>query len=105
MSEKITFTADELAEIKSLQDKFQKQVFQFGQLRLERMRFAQVAKQLEAEELKADETYSSLQTEENTLLEKFMKKYGAGQLNLADGTFTSEPVTAKDAPPTSPVAI
>ena len=104
MSEKITFTTEELAEIKTLQDKFQKQVFQFGQLRLERMRFAQVAKQLEAEEVKADEAYSGLQKEENTLLEKFMKKYGAGQLSLSDGTFLPEPAK-QDAPPTSPVAI
>ena len=101
MSEKITFTTEELAEIKSLQDKFQKQVFQFGQLRLERMRFAQVFKNFEKEEAKADENYSELQKEENTLLEKFMAKYGAGQLSLSDGTFLPEPAK-QDAPQTSP---
>jgi Holliday junction resolvase len=96
MSEKIKFTTEELAEIKNLQDKFQGKVFLFGQFRLERMHLLRLVKELETRETKTEEEYIALQTDETSLLEKLMEKYGAGQLNLADGSFTPE----KNLPPT-----
>jgi hypothetical protein len=97
MSNQIKFTEQELAEIRMLQGKFQEKVFQFGQFRLERMNMLKLVKGLEERELKAEEEYSNLQGMEDSLLEKLMKKYGEGQLDLEDGLFIpAVPVTSKE---------
>lgn len=88
---KIKFTDQELLEIRSLQEKFQEKVFDFGRLHLERKHLLKVAKELENREAKIEEEYSQLQTQETTLLERLTQKYGEGQLSLSDGMFIPFP--------------
>lgn len=88
MSTPIKFTDQELAEIRMLQGKFQEKVFDFGRFHLERKHLLSLVTELEKRETKAEEEYVQLQTMETSLLEKLTAKYGEGQLNLQDGTFT-----------------
>lgn len=97
MENQIKFAEEELAEIKMLQGKFQEKVFAFGRFRLERMQLLKLVKQLEDREAEAEKEYVNLQNMETALLEKLTKKYGEGNLNLADGVFIPAlPVTEKE---------
>ena len=83
----IKFTDDELNEIKSLQDSYEKSLVFFGQLSLERMSIEESIKNLNEVEQKAKIDYLELQKKESTLLDKLSSKYGEGSLNIKDGTF------------------
>jgi hypothetical protein len=87
MANQTTFTQEELAEIRLLQNKFQEKVFDFGKFRLERMQLLKLVKELEDRETKAEEEYNNLQGMEASLLDKLTKKYGEGSLDLSNGEF------------------
>jgi F0F1-type ATP synthase gamma subunit len=82
------FTDSEMAEIRLLNEKFQKNVFELGNLSVERMGLLDVAKRLDDSEEKLKQEYYNLRKMEEELLNKLTSKYGSGQLNLTDGTFT-----------------
>ena len=90
MSDPIKMTSDELAEIKLLQGKFQEKLFQFGNLYLEKMNVEAAIKDITDRETKHQDEWKSLQKMENELIEKLLKKYGEGALNLKEGVFQPE---------------
>lgn len=91
MSDKIKFTDEELNKLKSLQDRFNNVILQFGQVDIEIIKSKDDLKKLEniKEQLEVD--YSRLRAEEVALAEELTKKYGGGMLNPATGDFTPEP--------------
>ncbi len=88
--ENIKMTDDEIAEIKILQDKFQKKIFQLGQLYLKKLQTESVVKSLNEEELKLGNEWKILQKTESELIDKLLNKYGEGSLDLSNGIFISE---------------
>ena len=81
----------ELAEIKTLQSKFQALHSKFGDVGIEKIQLdAAIADFIEREK-KIKEEFASLQKAEQDLLDRFVKTYGEGNLNMNDGTFTPSP--------------
>ena len=88
MSQPIKITEAELAEIRLLQGKFQESIFKLGNLQIEKMELDRLVTEFVEREKKLKEEWSSLQKLEQGLLDKIIKTYGEGNLNMTDGTFT-----------------
>lgn len=88
MSQAIKITESELAEIKILQGKFQETVFKLGNLQVEKMQLDAAVTEFVEKEKKLKDEWVSLQKSEQGLLDKIIKTYGEGNLNMNDGTFT-----------------
>jgi hypothetical protein len=82
------FTDLEMSSIQSIQQKYQEKLVQFGQLNISRISIESSIKELNAVEIRLKEEFLELQKEEQSLISELSSKYGNGQLNLKDGTFT-----------------
>ena len=89
MSQTIKITESEFSEIKMLQGKFQESIFKLGSLQVEKMELDRLVTVFVEKEKKLKEEWISLQKLEQGLLDKLVQKYGEGNLNMTDGTFTS----------------
>jgi hypothetical protein len=89
----IKFTPEELNEIKSLGEKYQNKLSQFGVLYLERLSIEAASKDLIEKEKKLKDDYNDIQKEEKIVIDKLTSKYGEGNLSLSDGTFTPTKLT------------
>lgn len=89
MSDTKKLTEAEFAEIKLLQGKFQESIYKLGNLQIEKMELDRMVTEFVEKEKKLKEEWVSLQKMENDLLDKIIKKYGEGNLNMTDGTFIS----------------
>lgn len=89
MSQSIKITESEFSEIKMLQGKFQESIFKLGSLQVEKMELDRLVTDFVEKEKKLKEEWISLQKLEQGLLDKLVQKYGEGNLNMTDGTFTS----------------
>jgi hypothetical protein len=81
-------TESELAEVKMLQNKFQESIIKLGNLQIEKMQLDAAVTEFVEKEKKLKEEWTSLQKLEQSLLDKIIKVYGVGNLNVNDGTFT-----------------
>ena len=89
MSQTIKITESEFSEIKMLQGKFQESIFKLGSPQVEKMELDRLVTDFVEKEKKLKEEWISLQKLEQGLLDKLVQKYGEGNLNMTDGTFTS----------------
>jgi predicted nuclease with TOPRIM domain len=87
----IKISESELAEIRMLQGRFQETIFKLGNLQVEKMQLDAAVTEFVDKEKKLKEEWSSLQKLEEGLLDKIIKTYGTGNLNMTDGTFTPIP--------------
>jgi hypothetical protein len=90
MSEQVKMTEGELQEVRTLQDKYQQNIFQLGQNTLRNIEAKEALKFTEDEEVRLSEEFKSLRKTENTLIETLLKKYGEGSLDLKAGTFVAD---------------
>lgn len=81
MLNQIKFEDQELNQLKDLQSEYQKLVYSWGQLQMEK-------RIIENKEKEITSIYDSLNLKERELLDNLNKKYGDGSLNLENGTFT-----------------
>lgn len=86
MNEPIKIKESELAEIKMLQTKFQEIIFSLGNLKVEQMELDRLVNEFVEKEKRLKEEWGSLQKMEQSLLDKIVKTYGTGNLNMSDGT-------------------
>ena len=98
----IKIKEDELAEIKMLQSKFQESIYKLGNLYIEKMQLDGAVNEFVEREKKLKDEWTSLQKLEQSLLDKIVKTYGEGNLNMNDGIFTSTGTPPPSAPPASP---
>jgi hypothetical protein len=61
-----------------------------GSISLEQIAINRRSEFLNAEQDKLYSEFESLRTKEQELLEKMRERYGDGQINIADGTFTAD---------------
>lgn len=81
---------EHLDEIQSLQEAFARNANVLGNIAIETYAAKQQLKQLDAEQEKYLEEFEQLRTRETTLIDKMRERYGEGQINIAQGTFTPD---------------
>lgn len=96
MSQPIKLTEQEFSEIKLLQGKFQETILKLGTLGVEKMELDRAVTEFVEREKKLKDEWLALQKLEEGLIDKVIQKYGEGNLNMSDGTFTPK------SPPPSP---
>jgi predicted transcriptional regulator len=79
---------EHLDEIMELRDAFTKNSQTLGNIYLEEYALKQRFDMLDAERSKFIQQFSDLQKQEQELLEKMRERYGDGEINIAQGTFT-----------------
>jgi hypothetical protein len=88
MSEPIKFNTEELESLKSIQIKYQENTYKFGQLYLNKLMLDEQLKELNEHEEKIKSEFKNIKLEEDKWIDKITTKYGEGNLNIKDGTFT-----------------
>tara|TARA_R100000152_G_C6662783_1_gene101210 strand:+ start:277 stop:588 length:312 start_codon:yes stop_codon:yes gene_type:complete len=83
----------DLDKITELRDNYKKQTVRIGQLNVERILMNQAVERLNDAIVSEEKAYTDLQEKERELVKNLQEKYGIGQLNLDNGTFT--PVKSK----------
>ncbi len=81
---------EHLDEIQSLRELFANNANNLGSISLEQIAINRRLEFLNAEQDKLYSEFESLRTKEQELLEKMRERYGDGQINIADGTFTAD---------------
>ena len=80
---------EHLEEIQTLRDAFAKNSTILGNLTIEQHVIEQQLEQVKHEKDKLLNAFNQLQQQESELIDKMRERYGDGQINIADGTFTS----------------
>lgn len=81
---------EHLEEIQSLRDGFAKNSSTLGNIAIELHVLNRQLEIMTAEQTKYLDQFESLRKQESDLLEKMRERYGEGQINIADGTFTPD---------------
>ncbi len=79
---------EHLDEIQTLRDAFAKNSQALGNIYLEEVSLKQRIDMLDAERAKYIQSFSDLRKQEQDLLDKMRERYGDGEINIAQGTFT-----------------
>ncbi len=97
MADKETkFTDEELQELRDLQTNYQQKVFDFGNLKVEKMIMEKRQAEMDEKEVELQEGWESVQEQERELVAKLTDKYGPGQLDPTSGVFTPAPAPAEE---------
>tara|TARA_R100001377_G_scaffold80280_1_gene59065 strand:- start:469 stop:744 length:276 start_codon:yes stop_codon:yes gene_type:complete len=87
MSETKKFTKEEINEISVLREGNAQKVTEFGQIELELYLTSQRLEMLQDTKNKLKGDYKNLQIQEQELVLKLNKKYGAGTVDISNGEF------------------
>lgn len=96
MSNTIKIDEPSMAEIRMLQSRYNETISKLGYLQIEKMELDRMVNEFVEKEKKLKEDWAGLQTMERNVLDKLVKTYGTGNLNMSDGTFVpteTPPVT------------
>lgn len=93
MSQKIKMDDSELQEVQQLQSKFQQNIFHLGKNTLNAIQAKRALETTQDREVKLMDELATLQKDESELIDKFLKKYGEGSLNLEEGVFISDKIS------------
>jgi hypothetical protein len=80
---------EHLEEIQTLRDAFTKNSTILGNLTIEQHVIEQQLEQVKQEKENLLNAFAQLQQQESELIDKMRERYGDGQINIADGTFTA----------------
>ena len=81
---------EHVEEIQALRDSFAQNANAIGSNVIDKSFVDARAKQLEREQEHLLSQFESLREQESALMEKMRARYGEGQINLVDGTFTPD---------------
>ena len=81
---------EHLEEIQSLRESFANNANNLGSVALEQIAMNRRMEFLNAEQDRLYGEFETLRKQEQELLEKMRERYGEGQINIADGTFTPD---------------
>lgn len=95
MNEIKKFTNEEIEEVRKIQQKYQDVVNLFGQLYISRLEIEEGFRILSEKEKTAQKELGDVQTSSDVWVKKIIDKYGEGNLNIQDGTFTPSSQTPK----------
>lgn len=88
MGEPVKITPEELQEFNNLKLEIQKNIFEFGELYLEKMELDRIYKSMADKETQLRNKTEEFKKQERELMDKIFKKYGEGNLNVKEGIFT-----------------
>jgi len=94
MSEPIKVSQEDIQKINGLRDVYRNLAFQKGQITFQIMDIQETINQLEKLSEEIESKYKGLRDEENKLATELRTKYGNGNINLEDGTFTPLPAVS-----------
>jgi predicted transcriptional regulator len=81
---------EHLDAIQTLRNEFATNANNLGSVALEQIAMQRRTEFLNAEQERLYNEFESLRNQEQELLEKMRERYGEGQINIADGTFTPD---------------
>jgi hypothetical protein len=84
---------NELAEFRLLSNKINQKIYEFGTLGVEKIDIDRLVSQYVEKDKRLREEWSGLQKMEKDFMDKIFKKYGDGELDIANGSFI--PLTNK----------
>jgi predicted transcriptional regulator len=79
---------EHVEQITTLRESFSQNSITIGSIETELMLMQERTKKLQAEKEKYYAQFTELRKQESDLIEKMRERYGDGQINLEDGTFT-----------------
>lgn len=82
----IKLTEEELKRIKEIRTTYESIIIKFGQIKLDKISTTKVLKQLEDIEFETEIELNKIQKEEKEFTDKLVEKYGAGEINIENGT-------------------
>lgn len=86
---------EHLEEIQKLREQFSQITSTIGSITIEEIVLKRQLDKLQQEQERFLNQLDALQTQESELIEKMRARYGEGQINVADGTFTPDAGLAK----------
>lgn len=81
---------EHLEAIQKLQSDFAQNANALGSISLEQIALQRRLDYLKSEQERVYSEFETLRQQEQDLLEKMRERYGEGQINIAEGTFTPE---------------
>jgi len=81
---------EHLEEIQSIREQFAQNANILGNIAIETYVLEKQLQSLKEEHAKYVQDFERLQQQESELIEKMRARYGEGQINIADGTFTPD---------------
>lgn len=91
MSEKVQQVEKEILEkIKTIRDQYQIIIGKMGQLELQIIDTRTILNDLNSAKDKLIIEYNEIKKQESDIMDNLNKKYGQGNIDLSNGTFTSE---------------
>lgn len=88
MAEPIKIEQEELQEFYKLKDEIQRNTFEFGVLYLEKMELDALYKSMSEKENELRNKVDEFRQKESELMNRILKKYGEGNLDIKNGIFT-----------------
>lgn len=88
MAEPIKITTEELQDFYKLKDDIQRNTFELGVLYLEKMELDALFKNMSDKETELRNKVGEFRQKESELMNKILKKYGEGNLDIKNGFFT-----------------
>ena len=86
---------EHLDQIQKLREQFSQITSTIGSITIEEIVLKRQLDKLQQEQERFLNQLDALQTQESELIEKMRERYGEGQINVADGTFTPDAGLAK----------
>ncbi len=81
---------EHLEEIQSIREQFAQNANILGNIAIETHFLEKQLQDIQQEQTKYLQEFERLQQQESELVEKMRARYGEGQINIADGTFTPD---------------
>lgn len=81
---------EHLDELQTIRTKFATNATTIGSISLEQIALQRRLDYLNSEQERAYNEFETLRKQEQELLDKMRERYGDGQINIAEGTFTPE---------------
>ena len=81
---------EHLEELQTIRDAFARNANILGNIAIETHVLEKQLEQLQQERVKYIQDFEQLQQAESELIKKMRERYGEGQINITDGTFTPD---------------
>jgi len=88
MKDPIKITTEELEKFNKLKESIQRNIFEFGELYLEKIELDTLYKSLSDKEINLRSKTEEFKKQEIELMNVILTKYGEGSINIATGMFT-----------------